>query len=147
MGTQGNWVWLWRAFAVVGIGFMLFFGALMWAAWRASPFLPVANGQVVQSGIDVIAVQLDILSLIIAVLGVGLGVMGFFGYQAIREAAVTAAQTATKAEIELIAPPLIRREVAEYRKTFAPEAPISDAEVDKMVKALGSDGEEDSGGK
>lgn len=66
---------------------MLFIILLFWSAWRASPFEPAANGEQLQNGIDVIAIQLDILSLIIAMLGIALAVMGFFGYQAIKAGA------------------------------------------------------------
>jgi sensor histidine kinase regulating citrate/malate metabolism len=60
---------------------------MFWSAWRASPFKASAFGQPLESGVDVIAIQLDILSLIVAMLGIALAVIGFFGYQAIKSGA------------------------------------------------------------
>lgn len=92
------WKWFWRGVGAVAVIFMTITTALFWTAWRASPFKPSGDGKVIESGIDVIAIQLDILSLIIAVIGIGLAVMSFLGYQAIKDAAIARADAvATKA--------------------------------------------------
>ena len=75
--------------------------ALFWTAWRASPFIATADNAPLQSGIDVIAVQLDILSLIVAVVGIGLGVAGFVGYQAIKAGAIKRADEVATAAFAL----------------------------------------------
>ena len=95
------WKWFWRAIGAVALVFMIIAIPLFWTAWRASPFVPVANGQEIQSGIDVIAVQLDILSLVVAVTAIGLGVAGFVGYQAIRDGAIKRADEVATAAFAL----------------------------------------------
>lgn len=115
---------------------------LFWTAWRASTFKAVANGQEVRSGIDVIAIQLDILSLVMAVVAIGLGVLGIIGYQAIKSGAVKKAQETAEAEVRIVAPPLIRRELGEYMRTFRGENPISDTDLAAIVAALGDDSKE-----
>lgn len=140
--NEKGWKWFWRGLGLIGGVFMLAMTLMFWTAWRASAFKTTANGQEIQSGIDVIAIQLDILSLIIAVVAIGLGFAGFVGYQAIRDGAVRRAQEAAETEVKNLAPPLIRREMDEFKRTFGKEDPISEAEVDAMVAAAGSDGKE-----
>lgn len=101
MGQFDFWKWFWRGLGIIGLIFMLTVIVLFWAAWRASPFQPAANGQVVSSGIDVIAIQLDILSLVIAVVGLGLAAMSFIGYQAIKAAALARADEVATAAFAL----------------------------------------------
>lgn len=43
--------------------------------------------------------------------------------------------------------PMLRREMQEWKKTFSQDAPISDADVDKLVTAAGADGKEDDDGQ
>lgn len=57
------------------------------------------------------------------------------------------AERSTKKWIEEEGFLMLRREMQEWKKTFPPEATISDADVDTMVAALGSDGREDSDAK
>ena len=67
--------------------------------------------------------------------------------QAIREGAVRRAQEAAENEVRIVAPPLIRREVAEFKRTFPRGDPISETDVDAMVAAAGADGKEGEDGK
>jgi hypothetical protein len=97
------WVWFWRALGIVALIFMFFTSMLFWSAWRASPFIPVANGHDMPSGIDVISIQLDILSLIIGVVGVALAVFGFVGYQAIKAGAEAMASKIAAAKADEVA--------------------------------------------
>ena len=101
MGQFDFWKWFWRGLGVVGLIFMIAIIGLFWTAWRSSPFEPSANGQAVASGIDVIAIQLDILSLVIAVVGIGLAVMSIIGYQAIKAAAIAKADEVATAAFAL----------------------------------------------
>jgi hypothetical protein len=80
--------------------------------------------------------------LVIAVVGIGLGFAGFVGYQSIKDSAVKNAERAVEAEVKSIAPPLIRREVEEFKRTFGKEDPISEAEVAAMVAATGAGAKE-----
>ncbi len=81
---DGEWKWFWRGLGFLAAVFMIIILVLFWTTWRASPFEAVAQGEPLKSGVDVIAIQLDILSLIVALLGIALAVMGIFGYQAIK---------------------------------------------------------------
>lgn len=99
--NEPGWKWFWRAVAAVATVFMIVAIPLFWTAWRSSPFVAVANGQEVQSGIDVIAIQLDILSLVVAVTAIGLGVAGFVGYQAIKAGAIKRADEVATAAFAL----------------------------------------------
>lgn len=101
MGQLDFWKWFWRALGLVALAFMLIVTVLFWSAWKASSFQPIANGQPVSSGIDVIAIQLDILSLVIAVVGIGLAVMSFIGYQSIKAAAIAKADEVATAAFAL----------------------------------------------
>lgn len=101
MGQFDFWKWFWRALGLVALAFMLVMTVLFWSAWRASSFQPIANSQPVSSGIDVIAIQLDILSLVIAVVGIGLAVMSFIGYQSIKAAAIAKADEVATAAFAL----------------------------------------------
>ena len=120
---------------------------LFWSAWRASPFEAAVQGQPLQSGIDVIAIQLDILSLIIAVVAVGLGFAGFVGYQAIKDGAIRKAQDCAEEEVRKISPPIIRREVEEFLRAFPREMPISERDLEAIVAAVGNEEKEVGDGR
>jgi hypothetical protein len=120
---------------------MIIVGLMFWSAWRSNSFTPSSAGKRLETGIDVIAIQLDILSLIIAVVAIGLGFAGFVGYQSIRAGAISKAQDAAEEEVRNFSPPIIRREVQEFLRAFPKEAPISEAEIDAMVEAVGKEGE------
>lgn len=81
------WKWFWRGLAGICSFSLVALALMFWSAWRASPFRASAFGRPLESGVDVIAIQLDILSLIVAMLGIALAVIGFFGYQAIKNGA------------------------------------------------------------
>jgi amino acid transporter len=138
---DGGWQWFWRLVALIAAVFMICTVLMFWSAWRASPFEPSANQKPLENGIDVIAIQLDILSLLIAVVAIALGFLGFVGYQSIREGAIKKAQEAAEEEVRNFSPPIIRREVQEFLRAFPKEAPISDAEIDAIVEAVGKEGE------
>lgn len=93
--------WFWHIIAVIFTAALVVITALFWSAWRASPFQASAFGQPMQSGIDVIAIQLDILSLVVALVGIGLAVMSIIGYQAIKAAAITKADEVATAAFAL----------------------------------------------
>jgi hypothetical protein len=100
--NEGNWKYFWRAVAGISALSLTALAVMFWSAWRASPFKASAFGKPLESGIDVLAIQLDILSLIVALLGIALAVVGFFGYQAIKtgaeqKAAAKADEVATAA--------------------------------------------------
>jgi hypothetical protein len=57
------------------------------------------------------------------------------------------AERCTKKWIEEEGFPMLRRQMQEWKETFPPERPISDADVDKLVAALGLDGKDDGSGQ
>jgi hypothetical protein len=97
------WPWFWRGLGILAGITMLVMLFLFWTAWRASPFVPAANGVEIKSGINVIAIQLDILSLFISVSGIGLAVMGFVGYQSVKSGAESAAREVAAAKADQVA--------------------------------------------
>lgn len=75
------------------------------------------------------------------------GIAALYGFWALRGLTREKAEEVTESEVRKIAPPLIRREMEEFKRTFGKEGPISEAEVDAIVAAAGSDGKggEDGG--
>lgn len=57
------------------------------------------------------------------------------------------AERCTKKWLEEEAIPLLRREMQEWKKTFPQDVPISDADLDDLVAATGSEGKEGDDGK
>lgn len=86
-----DWKWFWRGLGALGAITMIVMLLQAWGSLRSVAIVPVAKGQELKDGLDIIAIQLDILSLVIAVVGIGLGVAGFVGYQSIRQGAIAAA--------------------------------------------------------
>lgn len=72
------------------------------------------------------------------------GIAALYGFWALRGLTKETAEEVTEREVEKIAPPLIRREVDEIKRTFGKEAPISTDDIDAMVLAAGK---EDGNGK
>lgn len=97
------WKWATRCLGLLVGVTMIAVLVRFWAEWRSSSLTPAANGASLPTGIDVIAIQLDILSLVVAVVGVGLGVAGFVGYQAIKSGAEAAAIKAATEKADAVA--------------------------------------------
>jgi hypothetical protein len=102
------WIWVRRAAFLALIGALIFaaFAFYLWV--MKAPFLAVAMGQPVADGFDVVAFQLDVLTLAVTAVGIGLAVAAIFGYQALKDAAQatakrTAKQVADKVATEAIA--------------------------------------------
>lgn len=88
--------------------------AFAYMTWKATQnrVEPIAPDGKIHS-LDVISLQIDILGLTMAAVGIGLGVVGFFGYQSIRTAAEESAgkaaeQVARKIATDLV-PTLVRQ--------------------------------------
>lgn len=96
-----GWTYFWRALGIVALIFMTVTTVLFWTAWRSSAFTPTADGSEIKTGIDVIAIQLDILSLVVAMVSFGLAFAGFVGYQAIKDAAIRKADEVATAAFAL----------------------------------------------
>lgn len=73
------------------------------------------------------------------------GIAALYGFWALRGLTREKAEEVAEQEVRKIAPPLIRRQVAEALQTMGNEAPISETDLDRMVDAIG--GEEDDDGK
>lgn len=89
---------------------------------------------------DHIAVSLTVFQMLF-------GIAALYGFWALRGLTREKAEEVAELEIQKIAPPLIRREVEEFKRTFGREDPISEGDVDAMVAAAGSDGKEYRRGK
>ena len=75
------------------------------------------------------------------------GIAALYGFWALRGLTKEKAEEVAEAEVQKIAPPIIRREMEEFKRTFGKEAPISEDEVEAIVAAAGSDGKEGEDGK
>jgi hypothetical protein len=129
-----NWKWFWRALGGLAAIFMIAILIMFWSAWRASPFSPAANGNHIQSGIDVIAIQLDILSLIVALVGILLAVMAFFGYQAIKAGAEAEAIKAAALKADEVATAAIAAYMRNVPGTdVGTQPPIEPLEVTELT--------------
>lgn len=95
------WVYFWRLLGIVALVFMIVMMLIFWTAWRSTVFVPTADGSEIKSGIDVLAIQLDILSLLIAVVSIGLAFAGVVGYQSIKAAATAKADEVATAAFAL----------------------------------------------
>lgn len=98
---NGDWKWFWRGLGILAAITMLVLMTQVWVSLRTVNVAPVVNGQPLQDGLDVIAIQLDILSLIVAVVGIGLAVAGVVGYQSIKAAATAKADEVATAAFAL----------------------------------------------
>lgn len=67
------------------------------------------------------------------------GVAAIFGFWALRGSTRERAEEVAEAEVKKMAPPLIRREMEDFKRTFGKEDPISEDEVEAMVAAAGFD--------
>ena len=141
------WTWFWRLWGLIVAIFMVAVIAFM----RLRPLQPVAAGEQIKNGIDVLAVQIDLLSLMLALFGAIFAVFGFFGYREMRQAVIKKAVKAAKREVRKAMPPLVLREMSKVNDSIGPEvfAPdeMSDRDIDALVQATSKEGKEASDGK
>lgn len=130
-----GWTYFWRVLGIAAFVFMIFIGTLFWSAWRASPFKPTANGAPLPSGIDVISIQLDILSLIVGVVGIALAVMSIIGYQAIKAAAESAAIEAATAKADEVATAAVALHMQNIQGTDSgTQPPVEPADITEITE-------------
>jgi uncharacterized membrane protein len=126
-----TWKFFWRLVGVVGLIFMVSMTFMFWTEWRAIAFKAGATGKPLENGIDVIAIQLDILSLIIALLGIALAVMGFFGYQAIK----SGAEGKAVAKADEVATAVVATYMQSSGKIdLGPQMPVEPVEVTEITQ-------------
>ncbi|GAA0771245.1 hypothetical protein [Brevundimonas aurantiaca] len=125
------------------------------AATRPCQPLPAPPPEAANPNWDAVAVSLtsqaNAISIGAAALAVGALLGGIawgriIGRQAEREARQVAEQEVEK-WIKDEGIPMLRREVAEFQQTFPRERPISEADVEAMVAAVGENGKEGFDGK
>ncbi len=108
----------WRGVRLAGVVAAMIAASYAIAIWNRDPPLAVAGGKKVES-LDVISLQIDILAITMAAVGIGLAVVGLFGFQVLKEAAEARAEGTAKEVAAKVAdrfidqevPPAIRREV------------------------------------
>lgn len=89
----------WRALRLSGVLAAFLAAGIAYAIWQREPVKPVAGGKPIE-GLDVISLQIDILGLTLAAIGIGLAVMALFGYQALKEAAEARAERVAKETVD-----------------------------------------------
>lgn len=111
------WDWFWRAIGCLGVAALSLAALAAWAYVRRVPVRPLAQGEPITDGFDVISIQLDILTLAVTVFGIFLGVAAIVGYQSIKTGAESAArEVASDTVTEHI------EKLEEWRRGFAPTA-------------------------
>src|SRR3546814_3115787 len=75
------WRWFWRLIGLAALILPALCCFFLYTLWKASDIQAVAAGKPVGNSLDVISLQIDILSITMAAVGIGLGVVGLIGYQ------------------------------------------------------------------
>lgn len=131
---DGFWKWFWRGLGLLTGIFMIVTTLMFWAAWKSSAFVPVANGGEIKNGIDVIAIQLDILSLVVAVAGIGLAVMGVFGYQSIKSGAEAAAREIAARKADEVATAAVALHMQNKDRTDGTQPAVEPVDVTELTE-------------
>lgn len=141
------WRHAWRCLRLLGFLSAFVAAAFAIAIWHRGPTQAMAAGKPVET-LDVISLQIDILSLTMAAIGIGLAVIALFGYQALKEAAEARAEAAAKEvaerEIRKIAPPIITRVATDTLRTLNRESAIPTSDNVDLTDAIGKEAD---GGK
>src|SRR3546814_1128317 len=78
------WRWFWRLIGLAALILSALCCFFLYTLWKASDIQAVAAGKPVGNSLDVISLQIDILSITMAAVGIGLGVVGLIGYQSMK---------------------------------------------------------------
>lgn len=115
---MNGWRLFWSALGAI-VAFAAAFGAFtFWAYLRSMPVKPASNGVELGQGYDVISIQLEILTVAVTAFGIFLGVAAIVGYQSIKSAAETRAESvATKTLAEHI------EKLEDWKRGFNPSTP------------------------
>lgn len=136
MGVMVRWVWL--SLAAIGVGALSWGSYTLWAMLHAMPIKPTAKGQELVDGFDVIAIQLDILTLAITAVGIVLGIAAIFGYQAMRDASVGMAKNAAEdVATRVIAEHIEKLEA--WKRGFAASHPQAAVDPGEAVEMRGDE--------
>src|SRR3546814_3774433 len=82
------WRWFWRLIGLAALILSALCCFFLYTLWKASDIQAVAAGKPVGNSLDVISLQIDILSITMAAVGIGLGVVGLIGYQSMKDGAL-----------------------------------------------------------
>src|SRR3546814_15046944 len=95
------WRWFWRLIGLAALILSALCCFFLYTLWKASNIQAVAAGKPVGTSLDVISLQIDILSITMAAVGIGLGVVGLVGYQSMKDGDLEeASRVAKKAATE-----------------------------------------------
>ncbi|GMN12702.1 hypothetical protein [Altererythrobacter sp. MTPC7] len=119
--------WLVNAMMWLVMGLVIFLAYAVWFLTMRGK-QPVSGGNLVENGFDTISVQLDILSLTFAAVGISLAFLGWFSYQNLKEGADNMARKTAYAVAEKVATQAVAKALenaripdADSRKTSAPD--------------------------
>src|SRR3546814_17524357 len=90
------WRWFWRLIGLAALILSALCCFFLYTLWKESDIQAVAAGKPVGNSLDVIYLQIDILSITMAEVGIGLGVGGVIGYESMKDGAL--AQDSRKSE-------------------------------------------------
>src|SRR3546814_16659814 len=79
--------WVWSRIGLDALILSALCCFFLYTLWKASDIQAVAAGKPVGNSLDVISLQIDILSITMAAVGIGLGVVGLIGYQSMKDGA------------------------------------------------------------
>jgi hypothetical protein len=145
------WRWFWRVLALVATG------ALAWGSYTlatmasATHLKPTAAGQELINGFDVIAIQLNILTVVLTALGIGLGIAALIGYQGVKEAAASMAKTIAGAKADEVATKVVAEHIEKLENSglglaAANPQPVDPGQAVEMMRGDESDGGATGGG-
>ena len=120
--------WIWRLVGLLIAAAAALGAFTFWIFVNRMPVKAAVNGQPLPAGFDVISVQIDILTLAITAMGIGLGVAAIFGYQALKDAAKTSAEQTARDTADQVATRAVAEHIEkleDWKRRFgeAPSAP------------------------
>src|SRR3546814_19031763 len=82
------WRWFWRLIGLAALILSALCCFFLYTLWKASDIQAVAAGKPVGNSLDAISLQIDILRLTMAAVGIGPGVVRLISYQSMKACAL-----------------------------------------------------------
>src|SRR3546814_10523510 len=87
------WRWFWRLIGLAALILSALCCFFLYTLWKVSDIQALAAGKRVGNSLDVIFLQIDILSIPMAAVGIGLGVVWLIAYHKMQDGALEQAST------------------------------------------------------